>query len=52
LSGARVERRLAAILAADVPGYLRFLGEDEVGVRLVDAARGQVATTASVWQHF
>src|SRR5947208_13690659 len=31
LSGERVERRLAAILAADVAGYSRLMGEDEVG---------------------
>jgi len=27
----RVERRLAAILAADVVGYSRIMGEDEAG---------------------
>jgi TolB-like protein/class 3 adenylate cyclase len=31
LSGSRVERRLAAILAADVVGYSRLMGLDEVG---------------------
>src|SRR5437764_3014754 len=31
LSGERVERRLAAILAADVVGYSRLMGEDEAG---------------------
>jgi adenylate cyclase len=31
LSGARVERRLAAILAADVAGYSRLMGRDEAG---------------------
>ena len=31
LSGERVERRLAAILAADVAGYSRLMGEDETG---------------------
>ena len=31
LSGERVERRLAAILAADVFGYSRLMGEDEAG---------------------
>jgi len=31
LSGGRVERRLAAILAADVAGYSRLMGEDEAG---------------------
>ena len=29
----RVERRLAAILAADVVGYSRLMGEDEAGTR-------------------
>ena len=31
MSGERVERRLAAILAADVAGYSHLMGEDEVG---------------------
>jgi TolB-like protein/class 3 adenylate cyclase len=31
LSGERVERRLAAILAADVAGYSRLMGQEEVG---------------------
>jgi hypothetical protein len=31
LTGGRVERRLAAILAADVAGYSRLMGADEVG---------------------
>src|SRR6202140_874209 len=31
LSGEGVERRLAAILAADVAGYSRLMGEDESG---------------------
>src|SRR4051812_27579594 len=31
LTGERVERRLAAILAADVAGYSRLMGADEVG---------------------
>ncbi|HEY1432092.1 MAG TPA: adenylate/guanylate cyclase domain-containing protein [Stellaceae bacterium] len=31
LSTERVERRLAAILAADVAGYSRLMGEDEEG---------------------
>jgi adenylate cyclase len=31
LSGERVERRLAAILAADVAGYSRLMGQDETG---------------------
>jgi adenylate cyclase len=31
MSGDRVERRLAAILAADVAGYSRLMGADEEG---------------------
>lgn len=31
MSERRVERRLAAILAADVVGYSRLMGQDEVG---------------------
>lgn len=31
LSGSRIERRLAAILAADVAGFSRLMGLDEVG---------------------
>jgi len=31
LSGERVERRLAAILVADVAGYSRLMGQDEAG---------------------
>jgi adenylate cyclase len=31
VSGERIERRLAAILAADVAGYSRLMGQDEVG---------------------
>ena len=32
VSEERVERRLAAILAADVAGYSRLMGQDEAGV--------------------
>ena len=31
LAGDRVERRLAAVMAADVAGYFRLMGADEVG---------------------
>jgi adenylate cyclase len=31
LTGERVERRLAAVLAADVAGYSRLMGRDEEG---------------------
>jgi adenylate cyclase len=56
--GAVVERKLAAILAADVVGYSSLMGRDEVGTlrvltdyrailsRLVAAHRGRIFTTA------
>lgn len=31
MTGERVERRLAAVLAADVAGYSRLMGADEIG---------------------
>ena len=34
MAGARVERRLAAILAGDVAGYSRMMGADEEGTLL------------------
>ena len=42
MTGNRVERRLAAILAADVAGYSRLTGLDEEGthVRLRERLRG------------
>jgi hypothetical protein len=64
LSGARVERRLAAILAADVARYSQFTGEDEAGTSHIasampasraivcDAARKRVLIAASGWQRF
>jgi adenylate cyclase len=54
----RVERRLAAILAADVAGYSRLMGQDEVGTlarlracrevvdRLIATHRGRIFNTA------
>src|SRR5215475_11863780 len=53
-----VERKLAAIFAADVEGYSRLMGQDEVGTlrtltayrvitdRLIAARRGRIFTTA------
>src|SRR6516164_6209727 len=50
MAEARVERRLAAILAADIAGYSRLMGADEVGTlaalkahrrEIVDPAIGQ-----------
>ena len=43
MSGERVERRLAAILAADVAGYSRLMGADEEGT--LAAAEGDPART-------
>src|SRR5215468_9902902 len=44
MSEARVERRLAAILAADVAGYSRLMGEDEEGtLAALRAVRGEVS---------
>ncbi len=38
MAGERVERRLAAVLAADVAGYSRLMGADEVGT--LEALKG------------
>jgi adenylate cyclase len=58
LTGERVERRLAAILAADVAGYSRLMGVDEVWTlreltqrrttldNLIASHRGRIANTA------
>jgi hypothetical protein len=43
-----VERRLAAILAADVAGYSRLMGEDEEGTHKRGSAAYR-ATAAEVW---
>ena len=43
MSGERVERRLAAVLAADVAGYSRLMGADEVGtLRALKAHRSEL----------
>jgi TolB-like protein/class 3 adenylate cyclase len=43
MSGDRVERRLAAILAADVVGYSRLIGADEGGtLQALKAIRGEL----------
>ncbi|HEX2137059.1 MAG TPA: adenylate/guanylate cyclase domain-containing protein [Microvirga sp.] len=58
MANERVERRLAAILAADVAGYSRLMGRDEVGTlqaltarreimdRIIAEHRGRIANTA------
>jgi class 3 adenylate cyclase len=40
LSGDRVERRLAAILAADVAGYSRPMGRDKAGTSRASSSIG------------
>ena len=62
LSGARVERRLAATPAADAAGCSRLMGEDDAGTlaRLADVAHAMrdvsdeldAARNRSSWQHF
>ncbi len=58
MSGERVERRLAAIFAADIAGYSRLMAQDEIGTlarlkacraivdRLIAAHRGRIFNTA------
>src|SRR6202030_4120830 len=58
LEAHRVERKLSAIFAADVEGYSRLMGRDEVGTlrtltayraiidRLIASHRGRIFTTA------
>jgi adenylate cyclase len=50
LSGERVERRLAAILAADVAGYSRLMGRDEAGTSRLKLHRRQLID-AKVAEH-
>src|ERR1700746_4064628 len=48
MSGGRVERRLAAILAVDVAGYSRLMGEDEEGtLAALRAVRRELADPRS-----
>jgi len=52
LNDASVERRLAAILAADVVGYSRLMGLDEVGtLRRLKAIRRELADPAIAAHH-
>jgi class 3 adenylate cyclase len=44
-SPGRIERKLAAILSADVKGYSRLMGEDEVAtIRMLSAYREMMST--------
>jgi adenylate cyclase len=50
MGGRSVERRLAAILSADVEGYSRLMGDDEVAtVRAITAYRAVVASTVAAY---
>jgi adenylate cyclase len=61
--GPKVQRRLAAIFAADVEGYSRLMGLDEVGTlrtltahreimdRLIGEHGGRIANTAGDWSN-
>ena len=47
MTGERVQRRLAAVLAADVAGYSRLMGADEVGtLEALKAHRREVVDPA------
>src|ERR1700739_904334 len=47
LTAERVERRLAAVLAADVAGYSRLMGADEVGtLAALKALRREISDPA------
>ena len=51
-NGASVERRLAAILAADVVGYSRLMGADEIGtLRALKTIRRELADPAIARHH-
>ena len=48
MGGRAVERRLAAILSADVEGYSRLMGDDEVAtVRAITENRAVIATAVA-----
>ncbi len=47
----RVERRLAAVLAADVAGYSRLMGEDEEGTHAALSALRREVTDPQVIEH-
>lgn len=51
MADAHVERRLAAILAADVVGYSRLMGADEVGTLAALKARRREVVDPTIAQH-
>jgi adenylate cyclase len=51
VTGGRVERRLAAVLAADVAGYSRLMGADEVGTLVALKALRREVVDPAIAQH-
>jgi adenylate cyclase len=51
MAEARVERRLAAILAADIAGYSRLMGADEVGTLAALKAHRREIVDPAIAQH-
>src|ERR1700730_15217760 len=51
MAEARVERRLAAILAADVAGYSRLMGVDEEGTLAALKAHRRELITPKIAEH-
>src|SRR6516165_9272884 len=52
MAEAKVERRLAAILAADIAGYSRLMGADEVGtLAALKAHRRKIVDPATAQHH-
>jgi TolB-like protein/class 3 adenylate cyclase len=52
MAEARVERRLAAILAADVAGYSRLMGADEVGTLAALKSHRREVVDPAIAQHY
>jgi class 3 adenylate cyclase len=50
VTGERVERRLAAVLAADVAGYSRLMGADEAG-KVTKPCEQRHAVAAAAGRH-
>jgi adenylate cyclase len=52
MAEARVERRLAAILAADIAGYSRLMGNDEIAtLAALKAYRREIVDPAIAAHH-
>src|SRR5262249_18707038 len=51
VSVTREQRRLAAIVAADVVGYSRLMGRDESGTPGANCGRTALNTSIPFWRH-